>query len=177
MKKGQHKIPASLFKNRVNQKVQEELSKRQDINQDDFRRGYETASRDVTGLYKPKLEEKKQQLLDQAKRHQNRVEHLKVKIDEQAHQLIPLLGISEPHCGFLVKNSHTFWKWLSTWAFAAIGYVSIYGVPPEIFALVPEASQGKVTALLALLGFVGRFINQSKPKHLPPVSDAIKEDA
>ena len=54
-------------------------------------------------------------------------------------------------------------------------YVSLYGIPPEVLALVPEASQSKVTAALALLGFVGRFINQSKPKPLPPASDEIKE--
>ena len=77
--------------------------------------------------------------------------------------------------GFWVNNWHTAWKWLSTWAFAAIGYVSLYGIPPEVLALVPEASQSKVTAALALLGFMGRFINQSKPKPLPPASDEIKE--
>ncbi|WPO67577.1 hypothetical protein SDC64_01110 [Acinetobacter haemolyticus] len=70
----------------------------------------------------------------------------------------------KPHTGLLVKNPHTFWKWLSTWAFAAIGYVSLVGLPPEIIALVPEASQGKVTAVLALLGFLGRFVNQSRGK-------------
>lgn len=70
----------------------------------------------------------------------------------------------KPHTGLLVKNSHTFWKWLSTWAFAAIGYVSIVGLPPEIIALIPEASQGKATAVLALLGFLGRFVNQSRGK-------------
>ena len=70
----------------------------------------------------------------------------------------------KPHTGLLVKNPHTFWKWLSTWAFAAIGYVSLVGLPPEIIALVPEASQGKVTAVLALFGFLGRFVNQSRGK-------------
>ena len=77
--------------------------------------------------------------------------------------------------GFWVNNWQTGCKWLSTWAFAAIGYVSLYGIPPEVLALVPEASQSKVTAALALLGFMGRFINQSKPKPLPPASDEIKE--
>ncbi|VXA54694.1 conserved hypothetical protein [Acinetobacter proteolyticus] len=87
---------------------------------------------------------------------------------ENPSQIVPDYGLGTleevKHTGFLVKNSHTFWKWLSTWAFAAIGYVSVYGVPPEIIALVPEASQNKVTAALALLGFVGRFINQSRGK-------------
>lgn len=105
----------------------------------------------------------KQQLLDQAKRHQKRVEELQAKASIVPEYVVGTLEEIK-HTGFLVKNSHTFWKWLSTWAFAAIGYVSVYGVPPEVIALVPEASQNKVTAALALLGFVGRFINQSRGK-------------
>ncbi|EXB26085.1 hypothetical protein J537_2317 [Acinetobacter baumannii 1437282] len=93
--------------------------------------------------------------------------HIESLINKSS-QIIPDYGLSTleevKHTGLLVKNSHTFWKWLSTWAFAAIGYVSLYGVPPEIIALIPEASQSKVTAALALLGFIGRFINQSRGK-------------
>ena len=66
------------------------------------------------------------------------------------------------HTGLIVQNWHTAWKWISTWAFGLIAYVSVAGIPPEVIALVPEASQSKVTAALALLGFVGRFINQSR---------------
>lgn len=70
-------------------------------------------------------------------------------------------GIS-PVTSLIVPNWHTAWKWISTWAFGLIAYVSVAGVPPEVIALVPEASQGKVTAVLALIGFVGRFLNQSR---------------
>lgn len=115
-----------------------------------------------------------QRLLEQAKKHQKRVDELKAQVP-----IIPdyVTGFFDEtvHTGLIVQNWHTAWKWLSTWAFAAIGYVSLYGIPPEVLALVPEASQSKVTAALALLGFVGRFINQSKPKPLPPASDEIKE--
>ena len=136
--------------------------------------GYETGVRDTNAVCKPKIEEQKAQLLDQAKRHQKRVDELKAQVP-----IIPdyVTGFFDEtvHTGLIVQNWHTAWKWLSTWAFAAIGYVSLYGIPPEVLALVPEASQSKVTAALALLGFVGRFINQSKPKPLPPASDEIKE--
>lgn len=114
-----------------------------------------------------------QEKSDQAKRHQTRVTELKNKIEEQAQQILPVLGVSnyvENH-SLLVRNWTTAWKWLSTWAFAAIAYISIAGVPPEVMALVPEASQGKVTAVLALLGFIGRFVNQSKAKPLTPVQE------
>lgn len=105
----------------------------------------------------------KQQLLDQAKKHQKRVDDLKAEIAKKPQPIMATLG-ETVHTGLIVQNWHTAWKWLSTWAFAAIGYVSLYGIPPEILALVPEASQSKVTAVLALLGFVGRFVNQSRKK-------------
>lgn len=99
------------------------------------------------------------------------IKQLRIELEQaskQPTQIIPdyTAGIFEekPHTGLLVKNSHTFWKWLSTWAFAAIAFVSISGVPPEVLALIPEASQGKVTAAIAILGFIGRFINQSRGK-------------
>lgn len=120
------------------------------------------------------VENLKRQLSDQAKRHQARVTELKEHIERQAQQLLPVITSIESsihHTGFWVKNWWTWWKWLSTWAFAAIAYISIAGIPPEVMALIPEASQGKVTALLALLGFVGRFVNQNRAKALPPVVD------
>lgn len=156
MKKTQHKIPSNLVQSpRIDPVVHAQLNSKVD-----------ELTLQVAQLAKEKT--------DQAKRHQARVTELKDKIEQQAKQLVPMLGVSsyvENH-SFLVRNWQTFWKWLSTWAFAAIGYVSIYGVPQEILMLVPEASQSKVTAVLALIGFVGRFINQSKPKPLPPVKES-----
>lgn len=104
--------------------------------------------------------------LDQAQ-----IEQLKKQLVDaikQPAQTIPdyAMGIFDEtqHTGLLVKNWHTAWKWVSTWAFGLIAYVSVAGIPPEVLVLVPEASQSKVTAALALLGFVGRFINQSRGK-------------
>lgn len=117
------------------------------------------------------LQQQKQAYVKVKVRDDVEIEQLRIELEnasKQHTQIIPdyTAGIFEEklHTGFLVKNWHTFWKWLSTWAFAAIGYVSLYGVPPEIIALIPEASQSKVTAALALLGFAGRFINQSRGK-------------
>ncbi|MGQ0979236.1 hypothetical protein ACT4V8_11895 [Acinetobacter baumannii] len=50
-------------------------------------------------------------------------------------------------------------------------------MPPELIATLPADAQSKITLGLAILGLVGRFINQSKPKPLPPASDAFKEEA
>ncbi|WP_048764833.1 hypothetical protein [Acinetobacter sp. 243_ASPC] len=153
MKKTQHKLPRNFVQSpRIDPVIHAQLNSKVD-----------ELTLQVAQLAKEKT--------DQAKRHQARVTELKDKIEQQAQQLVPMLGVSsyvENH-GWLVRNWQTFWKWLSTWAFAAIGYVSFYGVPQEILVLVPEANQSTVTGVLALIGFIGRFINQSKPKPLPLV--------
>lgn len=81
------------------------------------------------------------------------------------------IGTIENKAGVLVHNWRSGWKWLSNWAFILIGYISVYGVPNEVLMFVPEASQAKVTAVLALTGLVFRFINQTKNKALPPVAE------
>lgn len=110
------------------------------------------------------LAELKQKQLEQADRYQKLVEELQANIAEQEQMLKSILGELSVNNRFFVKNWHTAWKWISTWAFGLIAYVSVAGIPPEVLALVPEASQAKVTAVLALLGFIGRFINQSRGK-------------
>lgn len=81
------------------------------------------------------------------------------------------IGTIENKAGVLVHNWRSGWKWLSNWAFILIGYISVYGVPNEVLMFVPEASQAKVTGLLALTGLIFRFINQTKNKALPPVAE------
>lgn len=81
------------------------------------------------------------------------------------------LGAVENKAGVLVHNWKSGYKWLSNWAFAGIAYISVYGIPTEIVSLIPEASQAKATALLAVIGFACRFVNQSRAKALPPVVD------
>ncbi|ENW79758.1 hypothetical protein F909_02861 [Acinetobacter sp. ANC 3929] len=112
------------------------------------------------------------------------IEQLRIELEKaskQPTQIIPdyTAGIFEEalHTGWIVKNWHTAWKWISTWAFGLIGYIAVFGIPQEILVLIPEAYQLKVIGLIALIGFVGRFINQSKSKPLPPASDTLKESA
>lgn len=99
------------------------------------------------------INELKKQLQQALKQSGQIVAHSDLETIEKTQQI-----------GFLVKNWHTAWKWISTWAFGLIAYVSVAGIPPELIALIPEASQGKATAVLAMLGFIGRFINQSRGK-------------
>ncbi|MEI1709135.1 hypothetical protein V8Q18_06255 [Acinetobacter baumannii] len=80
--------------------------------------------------------------------------------------------------GFWVHNWQTGWKWFSNVAFAGIVAVQAFyeTLPPELINALPPDTQSKITLSLAVLGLLGRFINQSKPKPLPSASD-VKEDA
>ncbi|EPW3855775.1 hypothetical protein [Acinetobacter baumannii] len=81
--------------------------------------------------------------------------------------------------GVLVHNWRTGWKWFSNVAFAGIVAVQTFydTLPPELIATLPADAQSKITLGLAVLGLIGRFINQTKPTPLPPASETIKEDA
>jgi hypothetical protein len=59
--------------------------------------GYQKGSDDVSTLYKPKVEAQEDQLLDQAKRHQKRVEELKAEIESNKPVFVN---------GFLVGHLH-----------------------------------------------------------------------
>jgi len=72
---------------------------------------------------------------------------------------------------WIVENWRSGWLWLSNWFVALIAYVQIYGVPPEMIQLLPVATQQRVTAVLAVLAFIGRFIDQNRAKPLPPVDE------
>lgn len=79
--------------------------------------------------------------------------------------------------GFWVHNWQTGWKWFSNVALAGIVAVQAFydTLPPELVTALPADTQSKITLGLAVLGLLGRFINQSKPKPLPPASDTPKE--
>lgn len=70
---------------------------------------------------------------------------------------------------WIVENWRSGWLWLSNWFVALIAYVQFYGVPTELIQLLPMATQQRVTATLAVLAFIGRFIDQNRAKPLPPV--------
>ena len=135
--------------------------------------GYETGVRDTYGVYKSKIEEHKNQLSSQAKRHQKRVEELQSELTTASAQFVSA-ELVKKHC-WLVQNWRKGWLWLSNWAFAVIGYIAVFGIPSEVMALLPVESQTKVIAVLSVLGVIFRFINQSKPKPLPEVKGGLDD--
>lgn len=66
--------------------------------------------------------------------------------------------------GLLVSNKSKSWAWFSNIAFALIVAVQAFfdTLPPELIATLPVDAQSKITMALAILGVVGRFINQSR---------------
>jgi hypothetical protein len=64
----------------------------------------------------------------------------------------------------VVDNWRQGWKWFSTWAMLLIVYLTLNPLPPEVMALLPPELQQKMVAVIALAGFVLRFISQSKDR-------------
>ncbi|MGQ2385115.1 DUF7940 domain-containing protein [Acinetobacter ursingii] len=66
----------------------------------------------------------------------------------------------------IVSNWQNSWKWFSNIAFALIVAVQAFydALPPEVLTALPADTQQTITAVLAILGILGRFINQSRQK-------------
>lgn len=122
------------------------------------------------------IADKDKQLLNQAKRHQKRIEMLEGELTTASAQFVSA-ELVQHKVGWLVQNWRKGWMWLSNWVFAAIGYIAVFGIPPEVMALLPVESQTKVIAVLSVLGVIFRFINQSKPKPLLDVKGEFDDFA
>lgn len=66
----------------------------------------------------------------------------------------------------IVSNWQNSWKWFSNIAFALIVAVQAFydALSPEVLTALPADTQQTITAVLAILGILGRFINQSRQK-------------
>ncbi len=107
------------------------------------------------------LSEAKQKILDQAKRHQQRVDELKVEITQKPEPIMAELG-SFTNTGFLVGNWRNSWKWISNWCFGLIVFFATTPIPPDLLMVLPEDVRTYLIAWTAFCGFVGRYLNQSK---------------
>ena len=114
------------------------------------------------------LSEAKRKLLDQAKRHQQRVDEFKAEIAQKPEPIMAELG-SFTNTGFVVGNWRNSWKWISNWCFGLIVFFATTPIPPELLAVLPENIRFYLIVWVAFCGFVGRYINQTKPVSLPPI--------
>ena len=107
------------------------------------------------------LSEAKRKLLDQAKRHQQRVDEFKAEIAQKPEPIIAELG-SFTNTGFVVGNWRNSWKWISNWCFGLIVFFATTPIPPDLLMVLPEDVRTYLIAWTAFCGFVGRYLNQSK---------------
>lgn len=114
------------------------------------------------------LSESKQKLLDQAKRHQQRVDELKAEIAMRPEPIMAEIG-STLHTGLMVSNWRDGWKWISNWCFGLIVFFATTPIPPELLLVLPENVRMHLIAWVAFCGFVGRYLNQSKGAPLWPL--------
>lgn len=114
------------------------------------------------------LSESKQKLLDQAKRHQQRVDELKAEIAMRPEPIMAEIG-STLHTGLMVSNWRDGWKWISNWCFGLIVFFATTPIPPELLLVLPENVRIHLIAWVAFCGFVGRYLNQSKGAPLWPL--------
>ena len=102
-------------------------------------------------------------------RHANEIAQIK----QSPQPLFEKEGLKS-NSGLLVTNKSKSWVWFSNIAFALIVAVQAFfeTVPPELIATLPNDAQSKITMALAILGVIGRFINQSsQPKTIISVGD------
>jgi len=95
------------------------------------------------------------------------------KISEIKASFVQGVPMTTPQ-GLLVSNKSKSWVWFSNIAFALIVAVQAFfeTVPPELIATLPNDAQSKITMALAILGVIGRFINQSRGVKAPLLEDA-----
>lgn len=75
--------------------------------------------------------------------------------------------------GVVVANWRDGWKWFTVWGAATIAGVNAFyaALPPEFIDTLPEHTQSTINVIGGIALLLGRFINQSKPKALPPVEN------
>lgn len=88
---------------------------------------------------------------------------------ETTQKPIPIQGtlVSTLNEGFLVRNWRDSKKWISNWCFGLIAFLAVTPIPPEVLAILPENVRYYLIAFTAFCGFLGRYINQTKPVPLP----------
>ncbi|CAM4093656.1 DUF7940 domain-containing protein [Acinetobacter pragensis] len=107
------------------------------------------------------LSDAKQKLLDQAKRHQQRIDELKAEIAQNPEPIAASLGFTT-YAGPIVENWRDSWKWISNWCFGLIVFFATTPIPPELLMVLPENVRTYLIAWTAFCGLIGRYINQSK---------------
>lgn len=106
--------------------------------------------------------ERNKKLSNQAIQHNNEVANFKRQLSAFNDQYQQPVLLFDPKPSFLVANWRESYKWISNWCLGLVMFVAMTPLPPELLAVLPEHVRMYVIAAIAVCGFVGRYINQSK---------------
>lgn len=151
-----------------------------------WKNGYETGARDVRKSIKNAHQEAENALNQDVQTERKvvlnlsseQVEKYKQKLDSiprhTASRIEPVesqfvLGTLETqqYTGWIVQNWRKGWLWLSNWIFILIAWLAWNDIPPEVLALIPEASRANVIPVLSAIGVICRFIDQNRSPKTP----------
>lgn len=119
-------------------------------------------SRKLTqGQKKRQRQQVEQARLDERHKVVTAMKQQRAESPQPAFAITGTVLVSENN-GVLVNNWRQGWRWFSNLALGAIVAINTTPLPPEVLAVLPPDTQSKVTIGLAVLGIVGRFINQAK---------------
>ena len=140
--------------------------------------GYEKGVRDANATHQAHAETNLQikknlsvQVADLQKQNDDlahQVSSLKFQLENKPKPIMAEIG-STFNEGFMVGNWRDSKKWISNWCFGLIAFLAVTPIPPEVLAIQPENVRYYLIAFTAFCGFLGRYINQTKPVPLPPI--------
>ena len=123
------------------------------------------SEQNVWQLYEQRKADLQKQNDDLARQNIN----LRYQLEIKPEPVMASLGFTT-YTGPIVENWRDSWKWISNWCFGLIVFFATTPIPPEVLAVLPENVRYYFIAFTAFCGFVGRYINQSKPVALPPIN-------
>lgn len=145
-----------------------------------WKEGYKMGVRDGNSTQKSNAEANNQikknlnnQIIDlqnKSARLEYQVSNFQSQLSTNPEPVIAEIGSTLTN-GFIVKSWRDSKKWISNWCFGLIVFFAATPIPPEVLAVLPENVRYYLIALTALCGFIGRYINQTKPVSLPPINN------
>lgn len=99
-------------------------------------------------------------------------EKLAAVMQKNRSRILPIMTCQN-NSDFIVSNWRDSWKWISIWGSATIVGINAFyaSLPPEFIDSLPEHTQSTINVIGGITLLLGRFINQSKHKALPPAEN------
>lgn len=122
---------------------------------------------------KKRLRIQKEQAIQQALLEQEQYDRQRAVDSPRGRPMLGVkAGLESPVIAARPATSHSWvvpgwrsgWRWFSNIALATIVAINTAPIPPELIQALPPHAQQQLTIGLAIVGIIGRFINQSRKK-------------